>query len=300
MSVWTFFLKKLTLFLSPELTALRRIVSLNSSPIILSWPATLLTSSSSAASPPGPRGCGAARDKCSFWGSRSGRGPCLLETCWYSSSSFSWSEPLQDKRTTHETRRWARRSLTKTWNRHFGAAVNLKEPLCPRSLKEQAAFSSAVLFLTPSQIHCPLLLIFSISLCFCFTDCFLIITQHMCLTAGQKQTGSNLLIKNIYGFISHGLLMRLKICLTSCLMSCQHGSNEGAKLKLQNGGSLFRLHSCFCEWDVQELCWTLTKNLLKHVKLLKMLLSVRNGKVFTGACVGISKYLKVSNLLAIQ
>lgn len=64
------------------LTALRRSAALNSSPMALSWLATLLTSSSCSASPPG-----AGQGGCSPWGSRSGRGPRRLKASWCSSLS---------------------------------------------------------------------------------------------------------------------------------------------------------------------------------------------------------------------
>lgn len=70
-----------------------RTVALNSSPITLSWLATLLSSSSCTASPLGARCCGEAQDGCSFWGSRSGRGPCRLEACSCSSLSESDCSP---------------------------------------------------------------------------------------------------------------------------------------------------------------------------------------------------------------
>lgn len=58
------------------LTALRRIVALYSSPMVLSWLATLLTSNSRAALSLGALFWLVTQDGCSLWGSRSGRGPC--------------------------------------------------------------------------------------------------------------------------------------------------------------------------------------------------------------------------------
>lgn len=73
----------------PPLTALRRTVALNSSPMALSWLATLLISISCTASSLGALWCVETQDGCSFWGSRSGRGPCRLQASWCSSLSES-------------------------------------------------------------------------------------------------------------------------------------------------------------------------------------------------------------------
>lgn len=70
------------------LTALWRSVALNSSPMVLSWMATLLTLGCNVASS-GPLGWDGSLDRCSVCGSRSGRGPCL----WLRSCCVLWSKP---------------------------------------------------------------------------------------------------------------------------------------------------------------------------------------------------------------
>lgn len=70
------------------LTALWRSVALNSSPMVLSWMATLLTVLS-----PGPLRWVESLDRCSVCGSRSGRGPCL----WQGSCCASWTKPTAER-----------------------------------------------------------------------------------------------------------------------------------------------------------------------------------------------------------
>lgn len=74
------------------LTALWSSVALNSSPMVLSWMATLLTLGSNVPSP-GPPGWDGSLDRCSVCGSRSGRGPCLrLRSC-----CVLWSRPTAER-----------------------------------------------------------------------------------------------------------------------------------------------------------------------------------------------------------
>lgn len=71
------------------LTALCRTAALYSSPMVLSWLATLLTSNSRAALSLGALFWLVTQDGCSLWGSRSGRGPCSPLASWCSSLSES-------------------------------------------------------------------------------------------------------------------------------------------------------------------------------------------------------------------
>lgn len=72
------------------LTALWRSVALNSSPMVLSWMATLLTLGCNVPSS-GPLGWDESLDRCSVCGSRSGRGPCLRSRC------VLWSKPTAER-----------------------------------------------------------------------------------------------------------------------------------------------------------------------------------------------------------
>lgn len=74
------------------LTALWRSVALNSSPMVLSWMATLLTLGCNVPSS-GTLGWDESLDRCSVCGSRSGRGPCL----WLRSCCVLWSKPTAER-----------------------------------------------------------------------------------------------------------------------------------------------------------------------------------------------------------
>lgn len=81
--------------LIPPLTALWRSVALNSSPMVLSWMATLLTLSCTVLSL-GPLWCDESLDRCSVGGSRSGRGPSL----WQGSCCGPWPKPATERHQT--------------------------------------------------------------------------------------------------------------------------------------------------------------------------------------------------------
>lgn len=72
------------------LTALWRSVALNSSPMVLSWTATLLSCNVPSS---GPLGWDESLDRCSVCGSRSGRGPRL----WLRSCCVLWSKPTAQR-----------------------------------------------------------------------------------------------------------------------------------------------------------------------------------------------------------
>lgn len=87
-----FKIMRLTEHAAALLTALRRTVALYSSPMVLSWLATLLTSNSRAALSLGALFWLVTQDGCSLWGSRSGRGPCPPLASWCSSLSESMAQ----------------------------------------------------------------------------------------------------------------------------------------------------------------------------------------------------------------